>query len=271
MGGRGSTSSTSRRTPTAASISAAPQQNVGGSPQQPQEHVNNAPMPMTLSQVAKLDDAGALNLLNTADGMNMPNHLKDAKNATQELVYTMGLNEAPIVLDKAGFDAFMKANGLTKADIIHRGFTSSSSYTTSSGAKRRLTDTQCRDMYLYDEYNYIGGKHGGNAIGDGSYFGRAGSVWGSYTGADITAVLNPAKAKVISYSNLQSKISAYQKSHPGAANKIESMAGNTARNSGSYGQTESKLAMYAIMMGYNVIQDSSRDVIIGREALVCTI
>ena len=99
----------------------------------------------------------------------MPNHLKDSPSFTQEFVYNIGLNGQPNVVDSAGFNKFLSDNNISSGQVMAR-MTGGGTYKTTAGTSRRLSPDQIVQMWATDPYNYIGGKHGGQALGAGAYF-----------------------------------------------------------------------------------------------------
>lgn len=276
MGGRGTGSgSRSRRStasPTQQTTRVAPQAQTAPpipptpqpqTPQQPNTQPTNPAqasnwvptgvLNYSLSQLATLNDAQALKVLQAADGIDMPNHLADAPDATQELVFALGLNAPPTVMDSTQFSTFMKQNNIPQSQVMSR-MVGGGRYNTTAGSQRQLTQKQIAQMWIADPYNYIGGKHGGQALGAGAYFDMNGGKNTGYGGGNATmytGVLNPKTAKVISTTQLARKASTWASSHPQADRKIRQMA----RKGPGWGNKT--LSLLALMMGYNVITDGS--------------
>lgn len=250
MGGRGSSSKLN----TATTTTAAPNMTIlqAGSPAMatapPQQQTPQAPPPpapiqpgsnlqapiqasATLAQIAAMTDDQLAQAIISSRNVDMPNFLNDKPDATQKFVYQVGLNGAPTVMDQAAFRQFMQQNGIPQSQVLSRSVDSNPPYTASHIA----------NIFRYSELNYIGGKFGGKMSGAGSYFdmnGGGGTGYGS--GATITAVLNPATARVIDYDALKRRIPAFARSHPKAARAIGSVSNET-------------LSVYALCMGFNVI------------------
>ena len=120
-------------------------------------------------------------------------------------------------------------------------------------------------MWISDPYNYIGGKHGGQALGAGAYFDQNGGGATGYNngGAMINAVLNPQTARPIDAYKLQNMAQKWAQTHPQANQLIRGMA---RRSKASFGSAD--LSLYALVMGYNVITNGSYHNIIDRSAVV---
>lgn len=258
MGGRGSgsglTSSTAvlkNRTPVLQQPPAPPQ-----SPLQPSSDLqDSAQASATLAQIASMTDSELAQAVIDSRNADMPNFLNDVSDATQKFVYQVGLNGAPTVMDQTQFDAFMKQNGIPKAEILSRGVSGNGPYTAQ----------QVANIFKYSELNYIGGKYGGMASGAGTYFDmNGGGSTGYGGGALLTAVLNPATARVIDFYALQSKAVSFASSHPAFAKAV----GGPPR-----GGQGGNISVWALAMGYNVISggpvSSSYRNIIDRSAVIC--
>ena len=105
----------------------------------------------------------------------------------------------------------------------------------------------------YSRLNYIGGKHGGQAYGAGTYFAMTGGSNTGYGGAPAQAVLNPKTAKIIGDTELYMAAKSFARSHP----KFAQAMGGTPRNPVNIDQ--SNQSVWALAMGYNVITDHSKD------------
>lgn len=258
MGGRGSKSNIS--TPTVR-LQAPPQ------PQQPRQQApisqqpptaqNTPVMAAAITALSQMTDAQLAQLVLQSRGIDMPNQLKDAADRTQEFVYAAGLNEKPLVLDDAAFAQYLKDNGIPTSQIISRSV-NPITYRNSDGTRVTLTASDVIDMMKYSRLNYVGGKHGGQVYGAGTYFdmnGGRGTGYGSTGSKTAIAALNPATAKVISDTALRGRAAQFAQSHP-----------QFARAVGSY--SSSTMSIYALAMGYNVIQSGSYHNVIDRSALV---
>lgn len=231
----------------AATVQAAPAQPTPVPPAAPTAPATNTSTTSNaVSNFAAMSDTAMAAEINKAVGVGMPNQLNDRPDATQQLVFSAGFNEKPMVLDQKGFDQYMKANGLTTSDLLSRDV-NPVSYKNASNTQVKMTAQDVIDMMMYSRVNYIGGKVGGQALGAGTYFDhtRGGSTgYGSGNYKTAVAVLNPKTAKIITYSRLSSRIASWRSSHPKSAKAIDSLV------SKSGGTRES---LYALAMGYNVI------------------
>ena len=206
----------------------------------------------TPQQLANLNDNDAYKLLKAANNIDMPNHLKDAPDGTQDLVYALGMNTPPTILDSAQFNQFMKQNNIPQSQVMSRQV-GGGTYNTTAGSRNRLSDAQIAQMWLSDPYNYIGGKHGGQAYGAGAYFdmnGGRSTGYGSGQTTLYTGVLNPKTARVITDTALSRKASQWAQTHPKANAELRKLA----RKGNNWGNGD--LSLYAIMLGYNVIKAS---------------
>lgn len=200
--------------------------------------------------------------MKAARGADMPNHLKDAPSFTQKFVYTIGLNGQPNVVDSAGFNKFLSDNHISGGQVMAR-MTGGGTYKTTAGTSRRLSPDQIVQMWATDPYNYIGGKHGGQAYGAGAYFdmnGGRNTGYGGGNASKIKAALDPSKARVITDHQLSTKYSKWAKTHQQSAQVINRM------NHGD------QLSMMALVTGYNVIKSSYSGYhnVIDREAVTIT-
>ena len=116
-------------------------------------------------------------------------------------------------------------------------------------------------MMTQSRLNYIGGKHGGQAYGAGTYFDQTGGRNTGYGQTTVTAVLNPKTARIVSSSDLAKKAAAFDRSHP-----------KFAKATGGYSTAfyNNNMSIYALAMGYNVIKDATGSYhnVIDRKALV---
>ena len=261
MGGRG-TSSQSRGSATVSGRQA-PRIQAQPQPAQPQpaQQVQPAPtqMPLppaprqtSLDQLSKMNDSQVLSILKTAEHADLPNHLKDKYDPTQQLVYTIGLNAPPQVMDKKSFDAFRHANNIPSSQIMTREV-NGGKFRTTAGTSRNLTSQQVAQMWTSDPYNYIGGKHGGQALGAGAYFDMNGGRSSGYArnGTSTFAILNPNTARVITTGRLTREANRWAQTHPKANAQLQKMA---RRSQASFGNAQ--YSLYAAVLGYNVITSS---------------
>lgn len=244
MGGRGSKSKIQRRTP---QMAPPPQQQGPISGQVPDD--NNTPVaPDPISTLQGMDDAQLAQLFRQSQKSQLPNHLNDADDQTQKFIFTIGMNDKPMVLDQAAFQQFMADNHISKSEVMSRSF-NSGQLSTTAGHKAPLTPQDIADMLKYGRLNYIGGKQGGQAYGAGTYFDmNGGSRTGYGSGATVNAVLNPATAKVITDSQLGKLAQAFDKSHP-----------QFAKATGGYQSRfrNNNMSIYAVVLGYNVIAEGN--------------
>lgn len=223
---------------------------------QPPTPANTPVQPDAADALPKMSDAQLVSLLQQAKNVQMPNHLNDAPDLTQKFVFAAGLNEKPTVLDDSSFDQYLKDNGIPRRDILAR---SVNPITFKSGSVSfTYTANDVTDMLKYSSLNYIGGKHGGQLYGAGTYFDKTGGRSTGYgLGATALAVLNPNTARTISLNTLRSRIPAFARSHPQFARALGTPSG-------------SNYSIYALVMGYNVITSDYNDYhnVIDRKALV---
>ena len=199
----------------------------------------------TSAMFDNMTDSELANALKISQGkVDMPNHIGDISNATQNFTYANKLNAKPTVLSDSDFDNFLKQNGIPDSQILIREVNGA---TFNSGSIRyNLTANDITDMFKTSDINYIGGKRGGQAYGAGTYFGmegRNGST-GYASGATMMAVLNPKTAKVISYSDVNRKWNTFVQNKPNLSKQAVSLG------SGNH-------SIKALMMGYNVITSDS--------------
>lgn len=264
MGGRGSYSSWGKKYGTSSvnTASSVASQNVAN--QAP--NAQNTPVtPGAVTALSQMSDDQLAQLFNNSKNIQMPNQLADASDVTQKFVFTAGLNELPTVLDAKAFNQFMSDNGLTSADILSRSV-GAINYTNASGTRISMTAQDCADMIMYSKFNYIGGKHGGQAYGAGTYFDHVNGHSTGYGGSrakTMNAVLNPKTARVIDLNTLIVKAKSFDVSHP----KFARATGGVKT-----GWSGNNISVYALAMGYNAISDSSRNDgyinVIDRSALV---
>ena len=270
MGGRGgrSGSGANRRTATNNTIL----QRVRNQAQNPIPGVQNqpptpqntpvAPTGNIISQIQGMNDAQLAQLYTDSQKVSLPNHLNDASDVTQKFVFSIGMNDKPMVLDPASFQQFMSDNGIPQSQILSRSV-NGGVLTSSAGNRTQLTSKDVIDMMLYSRLNYIGGKHGGQAYGAGTYLDMNGGGRTGYGNNTVSAVLNPATARVISDTQLSRMARAFDRSHP-------QFARATGGYNSSYSGGRNNMSVYAIVLGYNVISDGAGSYhnVIDRSALV---
>ena len=206
----------------------------------------------TLASIAAMTDDQLAAAVIASRNVDMPNFLNDVPDPTQKFVYQVGLNGAPTVLDQQQFDQFLKQNNIPRSQIMSRSVSGNGPYSAQ----------QIINTFKYSELNYIGGKHGGQASGAGSYFDMNGGRNTSYGNTTMQAVYNPATARVIDYHVLQRQAASFARSHPKFARAV---GGFTAGRQGN-------ASIYALAMGYNAISggpvSSTYQNIIDRSAVV---
>ena len=125
----------------------------------------------TLAMIANMTDDQLAAAILASKNVDMPNFLNDKPDATQKFVYQVGLNGLPTVLDANAFQQFMKDNNIPQKNILARSVNPSQ---TKYGLP--ITTAQMINSFKTSEYNYIGGKHGGQAYGGGTYFDKTGGL-----------------------------------------------------------------------------------------------
>lgn len=260
MGGRGASSgrgsSNQQSTQQTGPVRTAQVQQPQTAPQQPQQNTQSQQTPQqasnwmpaggvstyTLDQIKQLSDDELSTLVKASIGIDMPNHLADMPDATQNFVYAAGLNAPPTVTDDAGFRKFMAQNNIPKNQIMSRSV-GGGTFNTTARSRRNLSDAQIAQMWISDPYNYIGGKHGGQVYGAGAYFDMNGGKATGYGGGTVTtytAVLNPNTAKVIDSGKVDTQFASWSKKYPKTAHAINGMRGRNR-------------SIKALVMGYNTI------------------
>lgn len=228
-------------------------QNVANQAPNPQ---NTPVVPNASTVLSQMTDDQLAQLYTQSQTVDMPNHLKDVADDTQRFVYMAGVNGKPQVLDQQSFDQFLRSNNISRRDVLARS-TNGAGYTV-NGTTINLSPTQVTDLIKYGDLNYIGGKHGGQAYGGGTYFDKNGGRNTGYAGgATMIGVLNPATAKPIRRDILKNQTAQWVKSHPKFAQKV---GGFSSRN----------MSIYALAQGYNVITSEYNNYhnVIDRSALV---
>ena len=218
-------------------------------------NASNVPIaPGGVTDLTKMTDDDLAKLIMSSKNIDMPNHLADVHDATQSFVYAAGLNAKPMVLDKAAFNQYLSDNGIPRSQILSRS-TGGADYVV-NGTRIKMSPQQVTLLIKDGELNYVGGKHGGQAHGAGTYFDmNGGRNTGYANGATMIGVLNPKTARPISHRQLDSAVVAWSKSHPKANRAIGGYNSRTA-------------SIYASCMGYNVITNNTYHNVIDRVALV---
>lgn len=265
MGGRGSSSGLAAKVATP--FTPTPQM-VPPQPPTPNPIVNQVPndtntpvTPNAIDSLTSMTDAQLAQLFTDSQNAALPNHLGDKNDQTQRFVFQIGLNDKPMVLDSAAFAKFMSDNGISQSQILARSV-NGGTLTTSAGQTRNLTPQDVVDMMMSSRLNYIGGKHGGQAYGAGTYFDmNGGGNTGYANGKTVNAVLNPKTAKIITSTQLGRMARQFDATHP-----------QFAKATGGYSTSFSNnnMSIYALALGYNVIKSSSSGYhnVIDRKALV---
>ena len=222
---------------------------------------NNTPVvPGGATALSQMTDDQLAAIVQQAKTTQLPNHLNDVNDLTQRFVYAAGINAKPTVMDQQAFNQFLSDNNIPRSQLIARSV-SGASYSVGN-TRYNLTPQQVIQMFTSSRLTYSGGKVGGQALGGGTYFDMNGGSNTGYGGTTMVGALNPATARVISTSQLSSKAQAFAASHPKFARAVGAFTG------GSFGGHNNNMAIYALAMGYNVIQRGSYHNIIDRSAVV---
>lgn len=226
----------------------------------------NTPLqPGGVTSLTQMTDDDLADLVNASKSAIMPNHLADADDPTQKFVYQAGMNSLPQVLDAASFQQFMADNNIQQRQILARSVDPIQFQ--AMGVNFSYTAQNVADMMMYSKFNYIGGKHGGQAYGAGTYFAQTGGANTGYGGLTVNAVLDPSKARVISDAQLAQKARAFAQTHPKFAKAVGGYVSSSSRFKGN------NMSIWALAMGYNVIYDGTNNSstyynVIDRSALV---
>lgn len=207
-----------------------------------------------VTAISSMTDDELAALVKASDNAIMPNFLADIKDRTQRFVYQAGLNALPTVLDDAAFNQFLSDNNIPRSDIMARDI-DPIHFTAQDGTYFSYKSTDIANMLKYSKFNYIGGKKGGQRYGAGTYFAQNGGGSTGY-GSDpsfvtVEGVLNPATARVIDSATLSRKAASFAQSHP----KFAAAVGGYV--SGSQTWTDNNMSIWALAMGYNVINDGT--------------
>ena len=226
---------------------------------------NTPVQPGALTNLSQMSDDDLAQLVNDSKNAIMPNHLADADDPTQKFVYQAGLNALPQVLDSASFQQFMQDNNISQAQILARSV--KPIQFNAMGVNFSYSAQNVADMMMYSKFNYIGGKHGGQAYGAGTYFAQTGGANTGYGSLTVNAVLNPATARVISDTQLARQAAAFAKTHPKFARAVGGYVSSGSKFRGN------NMSIWALAMGYNVSYDGTNDSstyynVIDRSALV---
>ena len=284
MGGRGSKSSFAGRSTTTGTVF---RQLVGNAQQMqpqvqaqmpPQQQVQNQPptqnntpvQPGAADTLSQMSDDQLAQLVTLAKNTQLPNHLNDVDDITQKFIFTAGVNARPTVMDQSAFNQFLADNNIPRSQILSRSI-GGASYVVGK-TQYDITPQQVVQMFTQSRLTYSGGKQNGQAYGGGTYFdmnGGRSTGYGNttmikgkaYKVETMIAALNPKTARVISDSQLARKAQAFAASHPKFARAVGSY--NTSFRGG-----KNNMSIYALAMGYNVIQSGSYHNVIDRSAVV---
>lgn len=228
MGGRGSSyTSSAQVTPNAPPAVQA---------QPPTPAPTATPSGLTLSDVQAMDDQQLHDFLIDVNKTDIPAFLNNIH--LQRMIYALGLNDAPEIVDSATFKQLTSGPGALTP--IYRTVND----TTVSGVP--FTAQDICDMLTDGDVTYVGnGIHG-----DGLYFSNdlAGSkAYGGRSGSKTLAAVLNQKAKVISERQLQSLYDSFVKSHPQSRKAL-----GFARSKSSH----DSMSQFALTQGYNVITSS---------------
>ena len=223
---------------------------------------NTPVQPGGVTALTQMTDDQLAQLVRDSRNAIMPNFLADAGDQTQAFVYQAGMNGLPQVMDAASFQQFLQSNNISQSDVLARSV-NDIKYS-AGGHQMSLTGKQQADMLMYSKFNYIGGKHGGQALGAGAYFARNGGVPTGYGNYTMVAAINPALARPITLSRLQTEAARFAQTHPKFNRAVGGFNTNFNNNN---------MSIWALAMGYNVITGDnprwdSRTNIIDRSVLV---
>ena len=205
----------------------------------------------TSAMFATMTDDQMAQAVKNSVGVDMPYHINDRPDTTQNFTFANGLNAKPTVLDDAEFDNYIKQNKISSNEYLIREVDPISF--TSNGVSYKYTADDVTDMFKTSDINYIAGKHGGQVWGAGSYFGMGdfNHVTGYGSGADgvghktMVAVFDKSKAKAIYGLDIRNQWAKFSVTHPKTAKAVSNLSGSTS-------------SIKALLMGYNVITSNSR-------------
>lgn len=225
-------------------------------PQEALVQASQTPSPYgndTSAKFATMTDSQMAQAVSNSINVDMPYHVSDAKNSTQEFMFANGLNAKPTVLSDADFDTYMKNNKIGTGELLIREVDPIS--VTIQGVKFKYTPSDLTDQFKSSDITYVGGKQGGHAYGYGSYFGMSGSSGWNYSsgygsGKDgvghktIVAVFDKSKARAIYNSDISSEWTKFSATHKKTASAVNKLQGDVR-------------SVKALLMGYNVITSES--------------
>ena len=136
-----------------------PQQQQNQVPPQPTTPQISIANPTALEQFASLDDRAMARMILASNNADLPIILNDLPSATQNLVYTMGMNEKPMaVLSNWDFNNYLTANAIPKAQVMFRSSDGATIYDPVNKFNFTLTPDQVLQNIQYGDLTYIGGK-----------------------------------------------------------------------------------------------------------------
>lgn len=199
----------------------------------------------TASKFAKMSDDQLARAVTSSKNVDMPDHIADVRNFTQQFVYENQLNSKPTVLDSKAFDSYIKTNNISDSQVLAREV-DPISFTTRNNVKINYTSQDVADIFKAGDINYIGGKRGGSLYGYGSYFANVGingsTGYGSSRKAVVRAVLSK-DARCIKRDDINSEWSSFVSKRPKLKNAV----------SGAISNIGDDYSVKALLMGYNVI------------------
>lgn len=177
---------------------------------------------------------------------DMPDFLNKVSNS-QRLVYALGMNDTPQVVDDKTFQQLVNAGATplyrSVNDQVYDWHRNNRAGTAISDT---IPATDQLDMIAYGDTSYMGN----GVAGDGLYFSDSLPGSKAYGNTTIKAVINPNTARSISIENLRKEYDTYMSQHRYRVRKAFKEAASQSYHGNSYTQ-------FAIMRGYNII---TRDV-----------
>lgn len=226
-----------------------PDNQVPPQPTTPQISVNDL---TTLQQFANLDDRAMARAILNSNNVDLPFYLKDEPSATQNLVYSLGMNEAPMVLSNYDWNNYLAANGIQKSQIMFRSMSAGGYVPDGMRDTINLTPDQMAQILMYAPHSYVGGKYGGMAFGAGTYFDMDATGNTGYGGKTIKAILSP-QASVITKSDLMNRESLFASKMPLTYREINNSASRFYSSQSFSGSRGERISLLSLGMGYNVI------------------
>ena len=204
----------------------------------------------TVSMFNGMSDDQMAKAVKNSINVDMPNHIADVSDITQNFTYANGLNAKPTVLSDSDFDNYVKQNKIGANEYLLREV--DPVRFSSNGVRFTYSADDVTDMFKTSDINYIGGKYGGQAYGAGTYFaqGDFNHITGYGSGADgvghktMVAVFDKSKAKAIYSGDIRSEWSKFSATHSKTASAVNNLSGRTD-------------SIKALLMGYNVITSQS--------------